>query len=214
MERLPAHSSPGGTAKVEEGFILMNLVEQLHQGNTRANRDFLAHWAGTDKRRFGELMIVYLTGDFREAQLAAGVLFSCFQFHPELINPWLQQVVRRMDTEGVHSAVRRFGVWVLQTADIPRTLQGRVADMCFRYIADPSETIAIRAFALNVLARIAKVEPDLSHELQQTIEAAVLPAATPALLVRSRRVLRQLSKGRKKTESKILPLSEETPRKE
>ena len=172
----------------------MNLIEQLHQGNTRANRDRIAHWIGTDARRFADLMRVYLLGDIREAQLAAGVLFSSFEFHPELLSPWLPKVVRRMDEEGVHPAVRRFGVWALQCIEIPRSLQGRVTDACFRYLSDPTEPIAIRAFAMTVLARIAEAEPELTRELRQTIDS-ILPYGTAAALrARAGHVLKRLEK--------------------
>ena len=173
----------------------MNLIEQLHQGNTRANRDRIAQWIGTDAKRFANLMRVYLGGDFREAQLAAGALFSCFEIHPELFVPWLPEIVQRMDEQEVHPAVRRVGVWTLQTVEIPRRLQGRVANACFRYLSNLSEPIAIRAFAMTVLARIAEAEPDLTRELRQTI-AAVLPYGTAALRARARHVLNRLEKTR------------------
>ncbi len=171
----------------------MNLIEQLHQGNTRANRDRIAHWIATDAHRFADLMNVYLHGDLREAQLAAGALFSSFEVHPELITRWLPKIVQRMDEQAVHPAVRRFGVWALQTVEIPRRLQGRVADACFRYLSDPSEPIAIWAFAMTVLERVAEAEPELTRELQQTI-TSILPYSTAALHARARHVLNRLEK--------------------
>jgi hypothetical protein len=171
----------------------MDLRDQLHQGNTRSNRDRIARWMGTDAGRFEDLMRIYLKGDFREAQLAAGVLFSWFEFQSTLSAFWLSRIVRRMSESGVHPAVRRVGVWILQKADIPPALQGRVVNSCFYFLLDPSEPLAIRAFSMRVLLRLAKKEPDLVHELKQTIES-ILPYGAPSLHTHGRNVLRELAK--------------------
>jgi hypothetical protein len=168
----------------------MNLIDQLHAGNTRANRDFIADWVGRDSTRFAQLMHVYLEGEMREAQLAAGVLFCCLENHSELFIPWLPKMVRRMDEAGVHPAVRRVVVRVLMEIDTPKQLQGRVVDLCFKYLSDPSEPIAVRVFAMGTVAHIAESEPDLWRELRQTIEM-VLPYSTAAFQAHARKVFKR-----------------------
>lgn len=170
---------------------MISLLDQLHRGNTRENRDAVAAWVVTDVDRFAELMKIYLSGDKRDAQLAAGALFCVVETHPQMITPWLPKIVKRMDQKGIHPAVRRVGVSTLQHVDIPRALQGRVVNACFRYLSDPSEPIAIRVFSMTVIARIAELEPGLIPELRQTIEAS-LPYGTGAFRARARMVLERL----------------------
>jgi hypothetical protein len=168
----------------------MDLREQLRVGNSRANRDRIARWIGTDRVRFGQLMQVYLEGDTREAQLAAGVLFSCLEFHPRLITPWLPKIAARMSAQGVHPAVRRVAMRILMDADTPRRIQGRVVEACYRSLTDPTEPIAIRVFAMGTIARIAETEPGLWNELLQTIER-LLPYSTTAFRAHAREVYRR-----------------------
>ena len=71
--------------------------------------------------------------------------------------------------------------------------------MCLRYVSDPAETIAIRAFAMGVLRRIASSEPDLIPELLQSIEA-VLPYSSDTLRNHARIVLDKIEKmGKQQT---------------
>jgi hypothetical protein len=168
----------------------MDLQEQLLAGNSRANRDRIARWIGTDRVRFGQIMRIYLEGDTREAQLAAGVLFSCLEFHPRLITPWLPRIVARMSAGDSHPAVRRVAVRILMDAAIPRKLQGRVVKQCYGYLTDTSEPIAIRVFAMGTIARIAETEPDLWNELLRTIEH-YLPYSTPAVRAHARKVYKR-----------------------
>jgi len=168
----------------------MDLLSQLHQGNTRSNRDHIARWIGTDRTRLANIMEIYLSGDRRESQLAAGVLFCCLEDHPDLLASWLPKMVRRMDQPGVHPAVRRVVLRALMEIDAPQSLQGRIVDASFRYLADPSEPIAIRVFAMGTIARIARSEPDLWHELEQVIENS-LPYSTAAFQAHARKVLKR-----------------------
>lgn len=168
-----------------------DLPSELARGNTRANRDRVARWVGTDPQRFAELMKLYLHGDRREAQLAAGVVSICIEHHPSLADRWLPKILRRMQEKDVHDAVRRMGMWVLQIVPIPPRLAGRVAQVSFDALQDMSQPIALRVFAMTVLTRLCTDQPDLSREVRTVIEA-MLPYGTGAFVSRARRELKQL----------------------
>lgn len=137
------------------------------------------------------MMELYLTGDFRTAQLAAGVITLCVDDHPRLIDPWLSKVVARMSQKGIHNAVQRTAVHILQSVDIPPHLSGKVANLCFDYLEDISQPIAVRVFSMSVLANIASQEPDLAHELAMVIRE-LTPYGTGAFKARARMVLKSL----------------------
>ncbi len=172
----------------------MDLITELNRANSRANRDRIARWVGTDTLRLTQLMKVYLRGDTRDAQLAAGVLFCCLEEHPGMLVPWLAKVVARMDEPDIHPAVRRVAVRALMEVDIPDNLKGRVVDSCFRYLADPDQPVAIRVFSMATLARIAENEPDLWHELRQTIETS-LPYSSAAFTAHARKMFRSAARA-------------------
>jgi hypothetical protein len=169
-----------------------DLPTELERGNTRSNRDRITRWVGKDPQRFSELMALYLHGEWREAQLAAGVVSLCVEQHPALIDPWLPKMLKRMQEKDVHDAVRRMGMWVLQVATIPPRLAGRVAQVSFGALQDISQPIAMRVFAMTVLVRLCEGQPDLSREVRTVIET-VLPYGTGAFTSRARRELKKLS---------------------
>lgn len=200
-----------------------DLSAELARGNTRENRDRLTRWVGHDERRLAALMEIYLRGAWREAQLAAGVVTLVADEHPEMMDPWLPAMVRRMRDPHVHNAVVRTGMHVLQAVEIPRRLAGRVAEICFEALEDVSQPIAVRVFAMTVLVNlclgksrntkihegVTKVheekkdfvgEPELAREVALAI-TTVLPYGTAAFASRARRELRRLGSKRSANEA-------------
>jgi hypothetical protein len=172
----------------------MDLEAEILKEHSRRQADQLARWVGKDRKRLSQLMKLFLTGEHLVAQRAAWVVGICSDRHPEIIRPYLAKMVDRMQEPGVHDAVKRNVVRILQTADIPRDLLGTVASVCFEYLSDPYAPIAVRACSMTVLARIAQQEPDITRELRLVIEQH-LPYGTGAFQSRARQVLRQLGAG-------------------
>ena len=106
---------------------------------------------------------------------------------------------------------------ILQVADIPRRLAGRVAQICFRALEDVSQPIAVRVFAMTVLVNLCQgkkrytklhrgkekiheggkdigvAEPELAREVALAI-TTVLPYGTAAFTSRAKRELRRLER--------------------
>jgi hypothetical protein len=81
----------------------------------------------------------------------------------------------------------------LQFVEIPRRLQGLAAEICFRFLLDQQEPVAVRCFSLTVLARLAAQEPQLRNEIMLIVEDS-LPYASPGFRSRANRVLKQFKK--------------------
>jgi len=133
-------------------------------------------------------MSLFLNGEYRVTQRAAFVLRFCAENHPALVEPYWDELISNLE-KTVPAAVKRNTVRYLQQACIPTHLQGQLADICFNYLIG-SEPIAIKAFAMTVLANLAKTEPDLANELKIIIQDQ-MPHASPGFLARARRVLRE-----------------------
>ncbi len=174
-----------------------DLSAELALGNTRENRDRLTHWVGCDPRRLATLMQLYLKGDRRGAQLAAGVVTLVADAHPDMMGPWLGPMVTRMQERGVHNAVVRTAMHVLQVVTVPRRLAGRVAKVCFDALEDISQPIAVRVFAMTVLVNLCREETDLAREVELAI-TMVLPYGTAAFTSRARHELVRLRRMTRK----------------
>lgn len=103
------------------------------------------------------------------------------------------QFKQLVEKPGVSGSVKRSVVRSLQFILAPKSLQGEVANLCFGYLADPSEEPAIRIFSMSVLQNLVVEVPDLGSELKLIIEDQ-LPYATPGFRSRANKVLKHLNR--------------------
>jgi hypothetical protein len=143
-------------------------------------------------------MELFLHGEYVVTQRSAWIVSECYEQHPRLITPWLPAMLKKMQEPGVHDAVKRNGVRILQCIEIPNSLLGIVASLCFDYLNSVDAPIAVKANSMTVLTRIAEREPDLKRELRDSIEL-MLPYAGPAIQARARMVMKRLNADLVKT---------------
>lgn len=108
-----------------------------------------------------------------------------------MVIPHLKVILNYLKKPGIHDAVKRNTMRLLQFIDIPKRYQGQVAGICFGYLQDAKEPVAIKAFSMTVLASIARQNPDLRQELAIVIEDQ-LPYGSPAFVSRGRKVLKEI----------------------
>ena len=170
----------------------MDFRDALQKEHSRAQTIKIADYVGFNRARFKELVEVYLAGPYRITQRAAWPLSLCVERHPRLIRPHLPRILRLARGANVHDAVKRNTMRLLQFVDIPARLSGNVADLCFGFLQNRKEAIAIRVFSMSVLAKLSEKEPDLRNELRLLIDAE-LPYASPAFRSRAARTLKEIS---------------------
>ncbi len=171
----------------------MNLEAEILKEHSKRQSVRIANWVGSDKRRFRELMDLFLKGDYRITQRAAWIVKHCADEHAELVNPYLGKMIDRMLEPGVHSAVRRNVLRILQDVDVPRQIAGKIATVCFEMLGSAKEPIAVKVFSMTVLANIARREPDLKREIYILIEQQ-MPTGSAGFRSRGRKILKQLER--------------------
>src|SRR5205085_2212201 len=98
----------------------------------------------------------FLHDEYRVVQRAAHIISIIADVYPDLVQPHLTTIVKRMQDDGVPVAVKRNVVRILQHMDVPEELHGDVMNTCFDFVADPKESVAVRAFSMTVLANLSK----------------------------------------------------------
>jgi hypothetical protein len=171
----------------------MNLESEILKEHSKQQTVRIATWIGNDEKRFGELMDLLLHGEPMITQRSAWILTYCAEAHPEMIPPRLKDLIRKMEEPGVHDALKRNVIRMLQWVDIPRPILGKVVSLCFTYLSTLEIPVAVKANAMGVIARIAKTEPDIANELKLVVEQ-MLPYTCTALQARGRQVLKDLSR--------------------
>jgi hypothetical protein len=171
----------------------MNLLKLILKEHSKATASKIVGYIGSDAVRFASLVKIFLKGPYRVTQRAAWPISYCVQKHPELIRGHLEKMIDFADQPGVHDAVKRNMIRLLQFIPIPRNLQGKVFDLCFRCLANPKEPIAVRVFSMTVLSNLAKENPELKNEIIPLIEDQ-LPFASAGFRSRGNRVLKELKR--------------------
>ena len=148
----------------------MNLRETILKEHSKANCRRIVKWVGNDQKRFDELFDLFLNDEYRVVQRAGWPLSYCVEDHPEFIRKHFARLLKNLDKTGIHEAVKRNTVRLLQYADIPEKFHGEVIDICFRYVSSPTEAVALKAFSLTVLQNLAKKYPEIINEIKLVIE--------------------------------------------
>ncbi len=149
----------------------------------------IVHWVGTLQERFDELFSLFLHDEYRVVQRAAWPLSYCAIAHPELIQKHFSKLINNLHKPGLHSAVRRNTVRLLQDVPIPAKYHGEIMDICFNYILSPEETVAVKAFSLTVLQKLSSFYPEIMQELKLVIEER-WDHETTAFRSRAKKILR------------------------
>lgn len=148
----------------------MNLEKQILKEHTKAQCDKIVNWVDNDKKKFNELFSLFLHGQYRVAQRAAWPLSYCVIAHPHFMENRYAELLGNLKRPDLHDSVKRNTVRLLQSVAIPEKHQGAVMEICFRYLESPHEAVAIKAFSLSVLQRLAKTYPEIVPEIKLVIE--------------------------------------------
>lgn len=169
----------------------MKLREEILKEHSKAQCNKIVEWVGGSQQRFNELFHLFLTGEYRVAQRAAWPVSNCVMRHPKFINNNFGKLLKNLQREGLHGAIKRNSVRLLQHVGIPEKYQGGVMNICFQYLENPKEAVAIKAFSLTVLGNLAKQYPEIIPEVKLLIEEQ-LPRQTAAFKVRAKQFLKSV----------------------
>jgi hypothetical protein len=169
----------------------MDLAKAALKEHSKAQANKIIKWVGENQERFSMLVEAFIKGPYRVTQRLAWPLSYCVEYHPKLAKPHLNKLINALSVLNAPEAVKRNIVRLLQHAEIPSRYHGKIIEICFRFLSDPKQSIAVRVFAMSVLARLAEHHNEITKELRIIIEDQ-LPYSSPAFASRARKVFRQL----------------------
>lgn len=175
----------------------MNIFHQLENTHSKENSLKILAYIGTDAKKFDELMDCFFMGtkDYRVPQRAAHVVSLSFDLHPELIEPYVPNLISCLLKKDLKNALKRNILRILQHSAIPEKQRGELYARLYEILIQPEEEIAVRAFSMTVLYNLTQFYPELKSELLSTIEYILEePTISPGIRSRGNYVLKALRK--------------------
>jgi hypothetical protein len=157
----------------------------------------LALKAMRSERALNDLIKAFANKDQETARLAAWAMAYISDQKPEILNPHKKKILEATLRSGLHPGVRRGGLRVFESGEIPSALEGKVFDFAVRTLEDASETIASRAYAITILAKIFPRYPETGGELKSLLER-ILPGAGAAISYRGKKLIREINRAAEK----------------
>ncbi len=148
----------------------MKLREQIIKEHSKANCATIVKWVGNSQQRFDELFALFLNDEYRVVQRAAWPMSYCVEAHPVFIRKHFSNLLKNLRKPGIHDAVKRNTMRLLQEMPIPPKFQGDLMNTCFDYILSPTEKAAVKAFSLTILGNLSKQYPEIIPEIKTIIE--------------------------------------------
>lgn len=171
----------------------MNVREEILKEHSKAQCTKIVNWIGDDQKRFDALFYLFLNDEYRVVQRAGWPVSNCVIAHPGFIHKHWLKLVNNLKKTGLHNAVKRNSIRLMQNIEIPEKYHGQVMNICFEYMASPTEPLAVKVFSMSVLGKLAKKYPEIKGELKLLIEDQ-LPHQTAGFKSRAKKILQQLQK--------------------
>lgn len=169
----------------------MHLREAILKEHSKNQTTKIVRWVGDDQGKFDQLVELFLKGEYRVTQRAAWPLSYCVEDHPELVKKHLKKLLLNLKKPGLHNAVIRNTLRLMQDIQIPKSLHGITAEICFDLFNDKKQPVAIHVFSMTVLGNICKDYAELRNELRLSIDAQ-LSYGSAGFLSRAKKVLKQI----------------------
>ncbi len=171
----------------------MDLKKELLKEHSKPQALKIAAWAKKSKENFEQLIAVFLNGEYRLNQRAAWPLGFIAKDQINFVKPYINVLINNLKRKDIHDAVKRNTVRFLQNIDIPQESIGTLATVCFNYLANPEESVAIKVFSMSVLLNITKEHTDFKNELKLLIEDR-MPHGSAGFKSRGKKILKALEK--------------------
>jgi 8-oxo-dGTP diphosphatase len=157
-----------------------------------------AEWVATSAVEnpaiFGKLLDYSSSSDKKLAFKASWTLTKACDKYPELIYPYLSDIVKNLENIDNESVKRSF-LRILSLTDIERIeneQHGLLADNCFSALKSGFSAIAVKAYSMEILYKLAIIYPELANELSATV-LMLEGEGSAGIIARGRIILKKLA---------------------
>lgn len=158
------------------------------------NAEWVATSAIDNPAIFRKLLEFSYSDDKKLAFHSSWVLTKACDKYPDLIDPFLPEIVEKLQNIDNESTQRSF-LRMISLSNLNKLStrhHGLLTDHCFNQLRSGFSAIAIKAYSMEILYKLALIYPELTNELYATINM-IQPDASAGILARGRIILKKLS---------------------
>ena len=145
-----------------------------------------------DASLFNEIYYLIYSDNPRLAWHAAWVIDHVSEADPSKLEIFVPEMIDHLP-QLKSSSLKRHFTRMLLSQKIPEERLGKLVDVLYKLLI-PSEAIAVRANALQLLLNISLIEPDLQSELVCVAETILEEELTPGMKSKTKSILRFLKR--------------------
>ena len=176
---------------------MTDLIPYLNQHSSRRNIDEIATLISNDQALFDKAVALSFSEPYPINMRASWAVSHCCDHDSTFIQPHLDEIALKLAPSLVAGVKRNYIRIFAKQANLSGMEQlGRLIDLSFDLFNNPAETIAVRAFCLDLILKIGITEPDLIPEIIQSIEFNQ-EFFSAGLKNKSQKVIAKLSKFQK-----------------
>ncbi len=152
----------------------MNFYKALDTDSSRAVADIVTEAVGDNPIYFKEVLDLALQDIPKISMRAGRVVLFCSEKHPELLKPYLRQLIKnipKIKNEGTLRTILRLIIMfpeIKNENDISLLLEKG-----FDYIQGKRYSVAIKVYAMEILYNISKQYPEILNELIAVVKSQI-----------------------------------------
>jgi 8-oxo-dGTP diphosphatase len=180
--------------KKESISIDSDLQDLINNMMSRQEAEWVADLAIEDHNVFKKLLDYSIKGDSKLAFRSSWTLSKVCDKYPELIDPYLTDIISRINDFDNESVQRSF-LRIISLKDISKIDQeyhGIMADYCFAKLRSGVSAIAIKAYSMEILFNLTELYPELANELVPAIQI-LTEDGSAGVVARGRMILKKLN---------------------
>jgi 8-oxo-dGTP diphosphatase len=171
-----------------------DLQKMINSLMSMQEAEWIAASAGENPVLFRKLLDYSYSSDKKLAFRASWTLSKVCDKYPDLIYPHLEKIIEKINNIDNESTQRSF-LRILSMTEmrkISQRHQGMLADHCFKALNSGFSAIAIKAYSMEIIYRLALIYPELAHELAASINM-LQGEGSAGVIARGRIILKKLA---------------------
>lgn len=172
------------------------LEEYIAQNYSKTFALDLAQVLSEQPERIAELLQIINKEEEPISRRAAWYFSTLFDIHPELVHPYVDELIARVDQVKSQSILRAY-LRTISRVNIPEKYHAFLIQFSAETILSNKSEIAVKAMAMDIFLQISKFQPDLLYELEYMIEL-IYPEGSRGIQNKCRNFLKEIEKIRSK----------------